>query len=103
MRDAVRQGHTQVARKLRAHGGDLGFSEVEASGELCELARQGSLDLLRVMLECGVAINAADCAWRHADSNALQTRTHPIIEYSRHKAPILSRGSASQMHVVYGR
>ena len=60
LRDAVRQGHMEVARKLREHGGEMGFAEVEASGQLCELARAGSLDLLAMMLRCGVQVNAVD-------------------------------------------
>ena len=61
LRDAVREGHREVARVLRAAGGELGFDEVAASGELCELAKRGSLDLLELMVSCGVDVNAADC------------------------------------------
>ena len=60
LRDAVREGHMECARILNNAGGELGYDEVQASGELCELARQGSLDLLKVMLSCGVMVNAAD-------------------------------------------
>ena len=48
-----------MAKLLREHGGQLGFDEATASGELCELARQGSLDLLKVMLTSGAPVNAA--------------------------------------------
>ena len=60
LRDAVREGHTSVATMLHAAGGELGYDEVEASGSLCELAKQGSRDLLEIMLKCGVHANAKD-------------------------------------------
>ena len=60
LRDAVREGRTEVAEALRAAGGDLGYNEVEASGELCELSKAGSLEKLTILLGCGVAINAQD-------------------------------------------
>ena len=65
LRDAVREGHHAVARSLRQHGGELGYTEVEASGELCELARAGKLEAMLLLVDCGVDINAADCAPPH--------------------------------------
>jgi hypothetical protein len=62
LRDAVREGHSAVAKVLHAAGGELGYNEVEASGELCELAKLGSVDRMNSLLECGVSVNAADCA-----------------------------------------
>merc|ERR1712138_299593 len=47
LRDAVREGHTQVATLLSKRGGELGLDEVAASGELCEIARAGRLDNVR--------------------------------------------------------
>ena len=34
MRDAVREGHANVALLLHKHGGELGFTEAQMSGEL---------------------------------------------------------------------
>jgi hypothetical protein len=56
----VREGHSAVAKVLHAAGGQLGYDEVEASGALCELAKQGSKDLLEILLSCGAPVNAAD-------------------------------------------
>ena len=64
LRDAVKHGHTEVAALLKDKGGTLGYGEVEASGELCELARQGKIDVIKLMLRCGAQINAADCMLR---------------------------------------
>jgi len=50
----------EVARLLQAKGGVLGYDEVETAGELCELARQGSLDKLKVLLACGAGVNSYD-------------------------------------------
>ena len=60
LRDAVREGRKEVAAALREAGGELGYDEVAASGELCELAKRGSPDLLQVLLDCGCSVNAAD-------------------------------------------
>ena len=37
LRDAVREGRAEVAVLLRGKGGELGYDEVAAAGELCEL------------------------------------------------------------------
>eukprot|EP00327_Prymnesium_parvum_P014728 CAMPEP_0113246232 /NCGR_PEP_ID=MMETSP0008_2-20120614/9358_1 /TAXON_ID=97485 /ORGANISM="Prymnesium parvum" /LENGTH=1137 /DNA_ID=CAMNT_0000093969 /DNA_START=33 /DNA_END=3446 /DNA_ORIENTATION=- /assembly_acc=CAM_ASM_000153 len=60
LRDAVREGHPEVARALSGFGGLLGHDEAEVSGELCELAKQGDVEKLEVLLSCGVYISAAD-------------------------------------------
>ena len=57
MRDALREGHVKVALALKAHGGKPGMDEITASGELCELARQGNLELLKVLVACGVPVD----------------------------------------------
>ena len=49
-----------MAKLLRGRGGELGYDEVAASAELCELAKRGSLDLLKVLLDCGCPVNAID-------------------------------------------
>jgi len=58
--DAVQRGHAAVAEKLSERGGEMGFDESTASGELCKLAHQGSVELLGIMLRCGVSVNAAN-------------------------------------------
>ncbi len=62
LRDAVREGHHAVAKHLRSQGAELGYTEVEASGELCELARTGCQERLALLVDCGADVNAADCA-----------------------------------------
>eukprot|EP00966_Prymnesium_polylepis_P285081 6585981-Prymnesium_polylepis.1 len=37
LRDALREGHMEVAKALACHGGVLGYNEAETSGELCEV------------------------------------------------------------------
>ena len=56
----MREGRKEVAVALRGAGGELGYDEVAASAELCELAKRGSLDLLKVLLDCGCPVNAID-------------------------------------------
>ena len=71
----MREGRKEVAQLLRGKGGELGYDEVAASGELCELAKRGSLDLLQVLLDCGCSVNAADC-------------TSALVEPTRKGGPI---------------
>jgi hypothetical protein len=61
IRDAIREGHFHVAKRLREHGGELKYDEITASGELCELARHGLTERLTLLLDCGCDINAMDC------------------------------------------
>ena len=56
MREAVREGRPEVSRWLREHGGELGYDEQAASSELCELAKRGSLDMLKILLDCGCSV-----------------------------------------------
>lgn len=58
--DAIREGHGKVAKLLHQHGGDLMYDEATASGELCELARKGDLERIKLLLECGCSANSAD-------------------------------------------
>ena len=81
LRDAVRHGHEKIARVLKEHGGTLGFTEQEASGELCELARRGSLDVLKLMLQAGAQVDAADYDQRTCLHLAASEGNLPIIEY----------------------
>jgi len=58
--DAVRHGHRQCAMELYKAGARLGFDESKASGELCELARTGDIEGIRLLIDCGVDVAAAD-------------------------------------------
>ena len=60
LRDALRQKHTSCASLLYSLGARLSISESDAAGELCELTRSGSLDMLTIMIKCGCPINSAD-------------------------------------------
>ena len=59
--DSVREGHLQVSQLLHRSGGELGFDEAKASGELCELARKGDLERLKMLLDFGAKVDAVDC------------------------------------------
>ena len=45
---------------LHAHGSKLGYDEVEASGELCQAAKDSNLPLLQLLLDCACSVNAAN-------------------------------------------
>ena len=47
LRDAVREGRPEVADFLCSREGQLGYDEVMASSELCELAKKGQLEHLK--------------------------------------------------------
>ena len=64
LRDAVRESRSEAASILLKAGGEIGYNEVEASGELCENAKQGSLEHLKVLLASGCMVNSADCSSR---------------------------------------
>eukprot|EP00966_Prymnesium_polylepis_P212319 4918490-Prymnesium_polylepis.1 len=72
LRDAVREGHKDVALMLRENSGELGYDETETSGELCELARRGNTVMIDVLLNCGAMINSADCVDRRPNLSTLQ-------------------------------
>ena len=72
--------------------GDIGFDEARAAGELCELARKGDLERLKVMLGCGCDVASADYDQRtalHVPTQELEPRTSgaaltsPAFEPSR--------------------
>ena len=66
LRDAVREGHAAAVKVLCDAGGELCYTDDEASSKLCELAKQGSRDLLEILLSCGVPVNAKDYDGRTA-------------------------------------
>ena len=58
--ESVRGGHTDVTKQLLAKGAKLLMDASNASSELCERARKGDLERIRMLLLCGVDVNAAD-------------------------------------------
>ena len=58
--EAVREGHKKVAEVLYEKGGKLMWSEDKAAGELCEFARNGDLERIKILAMCGCPINSAD-------------------------------------------
>ena len=60
LRDAVRGGHGKVAQRLYRGGGNLGYTEAQASAELCHLARCGDLNTIKLMLACGADVDVMD-------------------------------------------
>ena len=60
--DAVREGHRDIANQLVEASGQLAYDEETAAGTLCELARMGDLEKVKLLLAGGCDTNAADCA-----------------------------------------
>ena len=70
--DAVRAGHSVLAQTLVAKGARLALSESDAAGELCERARNGDLERIRLLLRliedeksdggCGINLRAEEAA-----------------------------------------
>jgi len=58
--DAVRHHHRQCAMELVRVGGKLCYDEAKASSELCELARAGDIEGIRLLIDCGIDMGAAD-------------------------------------------
>jgi len=56
----VREGHAKVVAVLLASKAELNFDEAKMSGELCELARAGDVERVKLLLSCGIDANAAD-------------------------------------------
>ena len=77
----MREGHHAVAKHLRSQGAELGYTEVVASGELCELCRAGSLETLQLAVSCGAQINAADYDRRTPLHLAASEGNARIVEY----------------------
>ena len=51
--DAVREGNLECAELLREAGAELGYDELTASGELCDSARKGKVEHVKMLLRCG--------------------------------------------------
>ena len=76
----MREGHNAVATALHAARGELGYGEVEASGTLCELAKQGSRDLLDILLNCGVEVRVSHHSGHdHVTQPALLAPPHALV------------------------
>ena len=58
--DAIRHGHAMVAKSLITHGARLEWDEVRASSELCEIARQGDVHRMEMLLLAGCNVDSAD-------------------------------------------
>ena len=58
--DCVKEGHAEVAHALIEAGGQLLWDENTSSGELCELARGGDIEKIKLLLAGSCDPNAAD-------------------------------------------
>ncbi|KAL1527096.1 hypothetical protein AB1Y20_015779 [Prymnesium parvum] len=58
--NAVREGHRHVAHAIREAGGEVLYDEATTSGELCEMARCGNIEGIKLLLSGGCSVNAAD-------------------------------------------
>ena len=58
--DAIREGHLELAKKLISRGARLDLPEPDASAELCEHSRKADITKVRILLESGLNVNAAD-------------------------------------------
>ena len=56
----MREGHRDIATVLTDAGGALSYDEETAAGTLCELARLGDLEKVKLLLTGGCEPNAAD-------------------------------------------
>ena len=79
--DAIKHDHGAVATAIRERGGVLGYTEEQASSELCELARAGKVEALGQMASNGVQINAADYDKRTALHLAASEGNKPVVEF----------------------
>jgi potassium channel len=78
--DAVREGHRQCASAIRAAGGQLLFDEGKSSGELCEMARCGDTEGIKLLLFGGCLIDAADYDKRTCIHLAASTGNLLVVE-----------------------
>jgi len=79
--DAVKNGHRQCAMELYEAGARLGFDESKASGELCELARTGDIEGIRLLVDCGIDAGAADYDQRTALHLAASMGNKHIVDF----------------------
>lgn len=60
MRDAIREGHRDVAKWLRGRGSKLGMTTAEMASELCEYAKKGDIESIKLLTSCGCDVQSAD-------------------------------------------
>eukprot|EP00966_Prymnesium_polylepis_P324462 7380506-Prymnesium_polylepis.1 len=58
--NAMTKGHVAVVRAIRDAGGELGWDSSETASELCDRARAGHAQQLKLLLWCGADVNATD-------------------------------------------
>ena len=58
--DAIREGHLELAKVLIKRGARLDYEETRASSDLCEFARKADISSVKMLLEGGCNVNAAD-------------------------------------------
>ena len=60
MRDAIDEGHREVARWLRSQGTKIWMSRSETAGELCEYAEKGDIESIKLLTACGCDVQSSD-------------------------------------------
>jgi len=61
LRDAIREGHRDLAVWLYSRGSRLKMTATDMAGELCEYAHKGDIESIRVLTACGCDVNTSDC------------------------------------------
>ena len=76
----MREGHVKVAKELVQHGAKLMYDEASASSTLCEHARVGDLERIKLLLACGIDPNSADYDRRTCLHLASSTGNRQVVE-----------------------
>jgi len=79
LEDAIRHGHKEVQRMLVAAGSRL--QGMALACKLCELAAEGDIQGLKVLLECGVSANTADYDGRTALHLAAANAKNTVLDF----------------------
>ncbi|KAL1523439.1 hypothetical protein AB1Y20_018379 [Prymnesium parvum] len=58
--DAIREGFTSLAFAMHARGAELKNDETSAASDMCESTYTGNIERLKVLLNCGLNVDAAD-------------------------------------------
>ena len=77
--DAVREGHSKVAIRLSQAGGTLNYDEAGASSMMCDLARKGDAEGVRLLIECKCSVTAVDYDQRSCMHLAASTGNTLIV------------------------
>ena len=59
LRDAIREGHRELARWMHVHGAQLKMTRNDMAGELCEYAHKGDVESIKVLTTCGCDVDAS--------------------------------------------